>query len=70
MWSEWFAGQIDDVRVYNRALAQAEIQSDLQTPVGSTGGPPPSDTVAPTPPGSLTATASAGAVDLAWQRVD
>ena len=67
VWSEWFAGQIDDVRVYNRALAQAEIQSDLQTPVGSTGGPPPSDTVAPSAPGSLTATASAGAVDLAWQ---
>ena len=66
VWSEWFAGQIDEVRVYNRALSQAEIQNDLQTPVGSTG-PAPGDTVAPTAPGSLTATAAAGTVDLAWQ---
>jgi hypothetical protein len=30
----YFAGVIDDVRVYNRALTQAEIQSDMNTPVG------------------------------------
>ena len=23
VWPEWFAGQIDEVRVYNRALTQA-----------------------------------------------
>jgi hypothetical protein len=32
-WGEYFAGQIDDVRIYNRALTQAEIQSDMSTPV-------------------------------------
>ena len=32
IWSEWFAGRIDDVRVYNRALTQAEIQADLNRP--------------------------------------
>src|SRR5262245_46811952 len=29
-----FRGRIDDVRIYNRALAQAEIQNDMATPVG------------------------------------
>ena len=33
-----FNGIIDDVRIYNRALSQAEIQADMNTPVGS---PPP-----------------------------
>jgi hypothetical protein len=35
IWSEWFAGLIDDVRVYNRALTAAEIQGDMATPVGT-----------------------------------
>ena len=34
VWGEWFAGVLDDVRVYERALGAAEIQSDMQTPVG------------------------------------
>jgi hypothetical protein len=34
VWSEWFARQIDDVRVYRRVLTAAEIQADLATPVG------------------------------------
>jgi concanavalin A-like lectin/glucanase superfamily protein/Big-like domain-containing protein len=33
VWSEWFAGRIDEVRIYNRALSQAEIQTDMETPV-------------------------------------
>jgi len=32
-WGEYFAGQIDDVRIYNRALTAAEITSDMNTPV-------------------------------------
>jgi hypothetical protein len=32
-WGEYFAGQIDDVRVYNRALTPTEIQADMNTPV-------------------------------------
>jgi glucose/arabinose dehydrogenase len=31
--SEWFAGAMDDVRIYNRALTPAEIQGDMGTPV-------------------------------------
>ena len=34
VWGEWFAGVIDEVRVYDRALSPAEIQQDMQTPVG------------------------------------
>ena len=34
-YDENFVGLIDDVRVYNRALTQAEIQTDMATPLGS-----------------------------------
>jgi hypothetical protein len=44
VWGEYFAGLIDDARVYNRALTQAEIQTDMATPVT----PPAPDTTAPT----------------------
>jgi RHS repeat-associated protein len=30
---EWFAGSIDDVRVYNRVLSAAEIEADMDTPI-------------------------------------
>jgi hypothetical protein len=33
VWGEWFAGRIDDVRIYNRARTATEIQSDMTTPV-------------------------------------
>ena len=33
IWREWFAGLMDDVRIYNRALTPAEIQQDMATPV-------------------------------------
>ena len=38
VWSEWFRGAIDEVRVYNRALTLPEIQGDMGRPV-----PPPAD---------------------------
>jgi glucose/arabinose dehydrogenase len=47
VWGEFFQGYIDEVRVYNRALGQAEIQNDMNTPVGGAPGPvPPSGLVA------------------------
>ena len=30
---EWFAGLIDEVRLYNSALTAAEIQTDMTRPV-------------------------------------
>jgi glucose/arabinose dehydrogenase len=39
-----FAGRIDDVRIYDRALAVTEIQTDMVTPLGASAP----DTLAPT----------------------
>ncbi|MBI3528513.1 MAG: DUF1929 domain-containing protein, partial [Betaproteobacteria bacterium] len=39
---EFFAGRIDEVRIYNRALSAAEIQTDMNTAVGA-----PPDTIPP-----------------------
>ncbi len=33
VWGEYFAGRIDEVRVYNRALLQTEIQADMTRPL-------------------------------------
>jgi hypothetical protein len=33
VWGEFFAGRLDDVRVYDRALGVPEIQVDMATPV-------------------------------------
>src|SRR5205809_311342 len=60
---ENFAGRIDEVRIYNRALTTAEIQTDMNTAVASA----PSDTQAPTAPSNLTATAVSGSqINLSW----
>ena len=63
IWPEWFHGQIDDVRIYNRALTATEIQADMNTP---TLPPPPSDTEPPTAPTNLTANGTFGQVALSW----
>ena len=59
VWGEHFAGVLDDVRVYNRALSPAEVTADRDTPVSS-------DTTPPSAPASLTATGGLGAVSLSW----
>ena len=33
VWGEYFAGVIDEVRIYNRALSATEVQADMTTPV-------------------------------------
>ena len=40
IWSEWFNGLIDEVRIYNRALAQSEIQTRHEH-AGELGGRTP-----------------------------
>src|SRR6266550_3488691 len=57
VWGEYFAGLIDEVRVYNRALSAGEIQTDMTTALGSAS---PSDTTLPT----VSITAPAGGAVL------
>src|SRR5262249_33813075 len=53
----YFNGIIDDVRIYNRALSQAEIQADMNTPIGSPlPTPTPTSTATPTPTATATFT--------------
>jgi YD repeat-containing protein len=59
VWGEYFAGLMDDVRVYGRALTAAEIAADRDAPVSG-------DTVAPSAPGGPTATGGLGTVALSW----
>ena len=35
VWGEYFAGLIDEVRIYNTALTQTQIQADMNTPIGN-----------------------------------
>jgi len=61
----YFNGIIDELRIYNRALSQAEIQTDMTTPIGGT--PPPPDTTPPTPPSNLSATGTSSTqISLNW----
>ena len=62
-YGEYFQGLIDEVRVYNRALNQAEIQTDMNTPVS----PAAPDTTPPTAPSGLSATAASSTqINLGW----
>ena len=60
IWREAFVGDIDEVRVYNRGLTAAEIQGDMNQPVGVVDGQPP------TAPSNLTATGSITNAQLSW----
>jgi fibronectin type 3 domain-containing protein len=60
IYGQFFAGMIDDVRIYNRAITASEIQNDMTIPVGGT---PP----VPSRPTNLTANVVSGTeVDLTW----
>ena len=37
LWGEYFAGRIDEVKLYNRALTVAELQASLNLPVMPSG---------------------------------
>jgi glucose/arabinose dehydrogenase/chitodextrinase len=64
-YGQHFAGRIDEVRVYNTALTQGQIATDMNTAI-SGGGPPP-DTQPPTDPANLTgASVSQSQINLSW----
>ena len=53
IWGEYFVGAIDELRVYNRPLSGAELQTDMNTPIVGptvTPTPSPSGSPSPTPP--------------------
>jgi len=63
----YFNGIIDDLRIYNRALNQGEIQSDMNSPVGGSVATPTATatstataTATATPTATATATATIG----------
>gem|GEM_PF-698801 len=57
-----FAGVLDDVRIYNRALSQAEIQTDMNTPVGSTPAPNTAPTISSITNQTITEDTATGAI--------
>ena len=58
----YFSGIIDEVRIYNRALSQTEIQADMGAPIGAPiPTPTPTATVTPTSTPTATATSTATA---------
>jgi hypothetical protein len=69
IWGEYFRGQIDEVRIYNGALTQSQIQADMAAPLAAAAPP---DTLAPSV--SMTAPANgstlSGTVALSAQASD
>ena len=57
IWSEWFQGEIDELRIYDRVLSAAEIQADMNTAI--------TPTVDVVPPTVLSTTPSHGATGVA-----
>ena len=61
VWSEWFSGLIDEVKVYNRPLTAAEITTDMNVTNQ------PADTQAPsTPAGLAQAASTATSINVRW----
>ena len=61
-YGEFFTGLIDEVRVYNRALTQTDIQADMSSGIV----PGAADTTPPSAPTGLSAIAAPGQVNLTW----
>jgi PKD repeat protein len=53
IWGEFFAGRIDEIRIYNRALVADEIATIMNTPIGSSVNQPPTAVAQATPTSGL-----------------
>jgi chitodextrinase len=62
-YGEYYQGLIDEVRVYSRALAAAEIQTDMNTPIAPSV---PDNTPPSAPSGLNTVAAGSSQVNLSW----
>ena len=60
IWGEPFNGLIDEVRVYNQPLTQAQILTDMNSSISVP------DTTPPSAPGTLTASGGLGSISLSW----
>ena len=60
---QYLNADIDDVRVYTRALTQTEIQTDMSTPVG---GSSPSDTTPPVISAVMSSNITATGARISW----
>jgi hypothetical protein len=65
-YGEFFQGLIDELRIYNRALSAAEVESDMNAPVASTAPAVPTVSLAANP----TSVASGGSSTLTWSSTD
>ena len=64
LYGQYFSGLIDEVRVYNAALSQTAIQTDMTTPIS---GSSTTDTTPPTTPAGLTTSAvDQTSMTLSW----
>ena len=53
LYGQYFAGRIDEVRIYNQALTASQIQADMATPIdGSSDTTPPTVSMTSPDPGS------------------
>ncbi|MEA2240725.1 MAG: hypothetical protein QOD24_281, partial [Solirubrobacteraceae bacterium] len=62
VWGEWFAGMLDEIRIYDRALTATQVQADMTTPVAGGAPPPPPPPDTSPPAVSLTAPANGATV--------
>jgi chitodextrinase len=66
IWGEPFQGQVDEVRIYGRALTSTEIRTDMTTSITGSA-PPPGDTQAPSVPPNVTVTGTTStSVAVSW----
>ncbi len=70
VWPEWFAGRLDEIRVYDRALSQAELQADMTAPVTCNGSQPPQSPVLAVSKSALSFTATEGGASPPAQTFD